>query len=308
MRHALLLLAVSCAARAAEADQRFEDALRLLRQGEVTKAREEFRAAWKGFETTRGESDSRAIEARIFYGQLLANTDQPDAALTVLGPITSGTGRIALCARGAFAVAARQKGQLSRSLKLFREVLRLFPREGPEDFAHISRLQGELATTLDLMKKFKEAEEAAFEAVRVIGQAGGRFQDHRSSALIVLANAQILAGHDGGAALSLAAARAALPPEARREAAILDGSLGMLALRAGRLDEAERYTRASLAALSQLLEPEHSEVSAVTFQLSMVLRRQKRNGEANEALARSRALVSRRPAAVSVWTWQEPPK
>lgn len=305
---ASVLLYLAAAAMVPEQALRlFDESRAQLDRGEVLKARDGFRTAWRMYAAALGEMAPETIEVRIFYGQMLAISDQPDAALTLLGPVSSGNDRVSLVARGAFALALRQKNELKRSAKMLRQILEAFPQETKEDFAHTSRLYGELTTTLDLMKKYKEAEAAAKEGVRLIERSG--YASHRAAALIVLGNTQLLARHLETAEATFHAARRVLDPEQQREAGLLEGSFGMLALERGRFEEAERRTRASLEILTRLLGPDHTEVGSTQLQLSIVLQRQKRKAEARQAEAQSRAIFERqkKPGAVaSIWTWQEP--
>jgi len=310
MRYFFLLFCAFAweAAAADPAEDLFNQSRQWLQEGDLIRARDGFGNAWKQFTKDRGDQDRRTTEARIFYAQLLALTDNPQKAFTVLGSLVQGTSRTSLIARSAFALALRQDGQHKRSVKMLEELVRIFPREDADDLLIVGRLQSELATSYAYLRKYSKSEAAAIEGVRLLDASGERFRIYRPASLIVLGNSQLLAGHNAEAAATLSEARSAVLPTSRREIAILDGSLGVVALRSGRLEEAERRTRASLAVLTELFGPEHSEVAATSQQLVAVLNRQQRKAEAREIEARAREIMNRRntrPTAVSAWSWHD---
>jgi len=310
MRHRFVLLcALTIHAAAADLGwEMFQQSHKLMQRGDLLLAREGFGMAWKQLAKEEGDEDSRSIDARIFYGQLLAMTGDPQKAFTVLGPLAQGSSRTSLVARGAFALALREDGQHKRSAKILEEMVRIFPREDSHDLATAGRLYSELSTSYAYLKKYSKSEAAALEGLRLLDEAGPRFRVYRTASLIVLANSQLLAEHTAEAERTLTEARNSVSPTARREMAMLEGSLGVVALRTGRLEEAERRTRASMALLTELFGPEHTEVAAMSQQLATVLHRQHRKPEAREWEARSRAILNRRatrPAAVSAWGWRD---
>jgi tetratricopeptide (TPR) repeat protein len=306
--HFILLCAIAWQAAAADAgSDLFEQSRRWLQEGELIRARDGFGSAWKLFTKERGNRDQRTIETQIFYGQLLALTDNPQKAYTVLGPICQGTDRTSLVARSAFALALRQDGQHKRSVKMLEELLRIFPRASGDDLSIAGRLQSELGTSYSYLRKYSKSVAAATEGVRLLDAAGPQFRIYRPASLIVLGNSQLLAGQNAEAAVTLNEARNCVLPHARREIALLEGGLAVVALRTGRLEEAERRTRVSLALLTELFGPEHSEVAATSQQLAAVLHRQDRKKEARAIEARAREILNRRntpPTAVSAWGWR----
>ena len=126
--------------------------------GDYLLARDGFGKAWQEFAKTRGEHDALTTETRIFYGQVLTMTGNPDKALTVLGPVSSGNSHNAMVARAAFALALRESGQLEKAPKILKE---------PENLVHLGRIHAELAVCQSYLGHFREAEANAREALRL---------------------------------------------------------------------------------------------------------------------------------------------
>ncbi len=281
-----------------------------LLAGDYLPAREGFANAWQAFEKTHGETDPRTIEARIYYGQVLTMTGDHNRAMSVLGPVSSGDTRTAMIARTSFALALRQAGQMDRSIKLLSELVKVFPATSPENSIHLARMHSELAVCLAFQKRFHPAEDHALESLRLIDAAGSTYAPHRASVDTILGQIYLLAGREKDAYETLTKAFEEARPywqTGHPELAILQGALGMLAYRAGRYDEAETHTRNAMESILRLLGPDHAEVGMVSRQLSMILKKQKRNRESKEYEARARQIFDRTRVApqVSAWSFRE---
>lgn len=167
-----LLLQSFASAGQTEIERQFAAAQVQMLSGGYVGARDNFASVWKEFAATLGESSLVTIEARIFYGQALTMTGKPDEALTILGPISLGNSRTAMIARGSFALALRQSGQMDRAVGLLKELVRIFPNAEPSDLVHLGRLHAELAVCQAYRNRLKEAEAHAFESLKLI-DAGG---------------------------------------------------------------------------------------------------------------------------------------
>jgi tetratricopeptide (TPR) repeat protein len=291
-------------------DRLFTEAENQLLAGDYLPAREGFAKVWHAYEKTYGESDSRTIEARIYYGQVLTMTGDHTKAMSILGPISSGDTRNAMIARTSFALALRQAGQMDRSIKLLSELVKIFPPTSPPNMNHLARMHSELAVCLGYMKRFHSAEDHAVEALRLVDASGFIYVAHRASINTILGQIYMLAGRDKDAYQTLTKALEEARPYWRPghpELAVLQGALGMLAFRAGRYDEAETHTRNAMESIVRLLGPDHSEVGMVSRQLSMILKKQKRNQESKEYEARARHILDRASVAprVSAWSFRE---
>ncbi len=281
-----------------------------LLAGDYVLARDGFAKAWKGLKRQLGDTHPRTLDARIFYGQLLTITGAPEEAMTVLGPISSGNTTKAMIARGSFALALRQTGQLSRATKLLRELVRTFSPVSSDDKIHLARMQSELAVSLTLARRFREAETAAKESLRLLDQSDSPPPVHRAAVYTILGQIYLLSHRDAQAQEALFEAKTTAGPfwdVNHPEMAILEGALGMLAFRAGRYDEAERSTRIALAAIEKLLGPDHGEVGALSRHLSQILKKQKRSQESREWATRARRIVDKANAnqTVSAWSFRE---
>ncbi len=312
-RVAVVCLLVSIAApaqTATELNSLFEQSQNRLLAGDYALARDGFAKAWKGLEKQFGESHPRAIDARIFYGQLLTMTGAQDEALTVLGPISSGDTTKAMIARGSFALALRQTGQLSRATKLLKELVRTFPPVSPDDMIHLARMRSELAVCLTLARRFGEAETSVKEALRLLKESGTPPPVHIAAVYTILGQIYLLSHRDALAQEALLKAKETAGPfwdVNHPELAILEGALGMLAFRAGRYDEAERRVRIALVAMERLLGPDHGEVGALSHHLSVILKKQRRGQESREWALRARRILERASSSqtVSAWSFRE---
>jgi tetratricopeptide (TPR) repeat protein len=292
-------------------DQLFVRAQDQLLAGDYLLARDGFAKVWQEFARTRGENDELTIEARIFYGQVLSMTGDAAKAMTVLGPVAQGESRNAMIARGSFALALRQSGELEKATRILKEVVRSFPAVPPANMVHLGRMYSELAVCLAYSGKYREAEENAREALRLIDTAEHPVPAHRASVNTILGQIYLLAHRDALAYNTLMRALEDAKPYWRSshpELGILQGALGLLAFKAGRYDEAETRTRASIDAVERLLGPDHPEVGVLTRQLALVLKKQKRKEESRQVEARARGILERArggPASVSAWGWRE---
>ena len=304
------LLPLICQGQDESPDRIFQQSLRWFQTGEYLLARDGFARAWKQLEAARGPLDPDAIDARIFYGQILTMTGEAMDAMTVLGPVSNGDSRKAKIARASFALALRQAGQFSRAIGILTALVRSFPPSSPEDLIHLGRMHSELAVCLAYSRHFREAETHAREARRLLDASGQPPMPHHASVDTILGQIFLLSNRDAEAYAMLSKAREEARPfwnENHPELAILEGALGLLAFRMGRYGEAERRTRASLASMEKLLGPGHPEVGAISHQLSLVLKKQKRGDESREWAARSRSILERARVApkVSAWSWRE---
>lgn len=307
------LLILPALTRAAQtAAELFEQSQRWLESGEFVLARDGFARCWKDFEAAHGSESPLTIEARIFYGQLLTMTGRPDQGLNVLAPLVKQPGRLGLIASGSFALALRQSGQPDRAVKLLRETIARFKPETREDYVHMGRFHSELAVSYAYLKRYRESTEHSLHALKLLDEAGGPPRPHRACLLTILGQVQLLSGRDAEAAATLRKAEEAGAPfwnNWHPEMAILQGALGVVAMRRGDYAEAERRTRSSLAAMEKLLGPDHGEVGMITQQLAAILKKQKRKDEARVLEAQARRILSRDPAdatpSVSIWSFQE---
>lgn len=292
-------------------DQLFVRAQNQLLAGDYMLARDNFAQVWKEFERIYGERNELTIEARIFYGQVLSMTGDAEKAMTVLGPVSSGESRNAMIARGSFALALRQSGQLERATKVLREVVRSFPAVSPQNLVHLARMHSELAVCLAYSRHFREAEANAKQALHFIDLAEQPSPVHRASITTILGQVYLLEGRDQLAYQTLSQAMQDAKPFWRAshpELGILQGALGLLAFRAGRYAEAETRTREAIDAVTRLLGPDHTEVGMFSTQLAMILKKQKRKAESKQVEARAREILTRTrsgPASVSAWGWRE---
>lgn len=278
--------------------------------GEYGPALHGFATAWKEFARTRGEADPLTIDARIFHGQLLTMSGHPNDAMTVLGPISQGSSRQAMIARGSFAMALRQAGQLDRATKILKGLIRTFPPGGQGNPVHLGRMHSELAVCLAYTGHLREAETNAREALRLLDQADHPHVSYRVSVNTILGQIYLLGNRNADAHRALVKAKAEAQSywnPRHPELAILEGALGVAAFRAGRHEEAERRTRTALTATEKLLGPGHPEVGAIAQHLALVLKKQKRNDESREWAARARSILerSRVEPKVSAWSWRE---
>ena len=306
----LLLSAIAGAQPSSEVNTVYLESQKQLLAGYYVPARDGFAKAWKGFERELGQTHPSTIDARIFYGQLLAMTGDPEKAVTVLGPISNGNTRSAMIARSCFALALTHMGQLKRATKLLSELVHTFPATSPEDVIHLGRIQSELAVGLAYSRRFREAEAAAGEALRLLKASGAATPLHKASVYTVLGQIYLLSHRDAQAREALLEAKAAIGPlwdVTHPELAILEGALGMIAFRAGRYDEAERRTRLALASMEKLLGPDHGEVGVLSRHLSVILKKQKRSDESKEMAMRARRILDRANAGatVSAWSFRE---
>ena len=281
-----------------------------LLAGDYALARDGFAKAWKELKTQLGDTHPHTLDARIFYGQLLTMTGAPEEAMTVLGPISNGKTRQAMIARGSFALALRQTGPLSRATKLLKELVRTFPAVSSDDQIHLGRMQSELAVCLTLARRFREAETAAKEALRLLDQSDSPPPVHRAAVYTILGQIYLLSHRDAQAQEALLEAKTTAGPfwdVNHPELAILEGARGMLAFRAGRYDEAEGCTRLALAAVERLLGPDHGEVGALSRHLAVILKKQKRNQESREWAMRARRILDKPGTSqtVSAWSFRE---
>lgn len=306
----LLLLPARGALASATTQDLFNEAQTWMAAGEFAKARDGFAVCWKEFEAQRGPGDQATVDARIFHGQLLTMTGRPDLAMNVLGPMLETPGRGGLIASGSFALALRQSGQPDRAIKLLRKSLARFPVEGPEDYIHLGRFHSEISVSLAYLKRYREAEEQARTALRVLDRANLPAAPHRPCLLTILGQVYLLSGRDNEAGPILAEAEQAAKPYWsiwHPEMAILQGAMGILALRQGRLDEAESRTRNSLAAMEKLLGPDHGEVGMIARQLAEILKKQRRKSEARQLETRAREIfrrIDKQADPVSVWSFR----
>jgi tetratricopeptide (TPR) repeat protein len=288
----------------------FTQAQNQLLAGEYLSSRDGFAKVWKAFAKERGENDTLTLEARIFYGQVLTMTGKPQEAMTVLGPVSGGDDRTAMIARGSFALALRQAGQVERAAKLLADLVKIFPHTPNENLIHLGRMQSELAVCLSYMERFREAEAAATEALRLLDNAPDPIPAHRASVNTVLGQIYLLSGRDRDAYRTLLRAREEARPFWRPdhpELGVLEAALGLLDYRAGNYDSAEKRTRIALASVQQLLGPDHSEVAMISTQLALILKKQKRKEESKEMEARARRILDRIRVdpKVSAWGWRE---
>lgn len=311
-----LLLLVPAASRAAAStpEQLFVQSQRWLEEGEFARARDGFAVCWKEFAARHGEGHEATREARIFYGQLLTMTGRADLGLNVLGPMLDEPGRLGQIASGAFALALRQGGQPDQAVRILRKTLAAFVVESPEDYLHVGRFRSEIAVSLAYMRRYREAEAEAKEALLQIDRAGGgsTTRAHHPCLMTILGQIYLLSGRSKEAEHTLRAAEELARPvwnESHPEMAILQGALGMAAFRMGRYEEAERRTRSSLAAMEKLLGPDHSEVGMITTQLAEVLKKLDRKPEAKQLTARAKRILERnRPGqapTVSAWSFRD---
>ena len=306
----LFLPPPALAAAGGATEELFEQSQRWLQAGDFVKARDGFARCWKEFGAARGEEHQLTLDARIFYGQLLTMTGRADLGMNVLGALLDQPGRAGLIASGSFALALRQSGQPGRAVKLLRKNLDRFTVETPEDYIHLGRFHSEISVSLAYLKRYREAEEHARVALRTLDAAHLPPQAHRPCLLTILGQIYLLSGRDQEAAATLAEAEVASRPfwsEWHPENAILQGALGILALRHGRYDEAERRTRLSLAAMERLLGPDHGEVGMIARQLAGIMKKQRRKEEAKQWEARARRIFDRiegQPEPVSAWAFR----
>lgn len=307
-----LLVFLPCLAVAQEqiAARLFSEAQAHLRAGNYQLASEGFARIWKIQTGALGEDNPATIEARIFHGQMLTMTGKPEEAMTVLGPVSHGDSRNAMIARGSFALALRQAGQLDRAVKILRELVRTFPSGTVEDKIQLGRMHSELAVCLAYLGHAAKAEAHALEALRLLDAAGNPVPTHRAAVNIILGQIYLLVGRDAEAHRVLIAARKEAEPfwlPSHPEIGILEGALGMAAYRAGRYEESETLTRRSFESLEKLLGPNHPEVGGLSRQLALVLKKLKRNDESREWEARAHQILDHPRAApkVSVWSWRE---
>ena len=278
--------------------------------GDYLLARDGFGKVWQEFAKTRGEHDALTTEARIFYGQVLTMTGNADKALTVLGPVSSGNSHNAMVARAAFALALRESGQLEKATKILKELARSFPPTSPENLVHLGRIHAELAVCQSYLGHFREAEANAREALRLHEISGHPVPGHHAAILAILGQIYLLHGRNAEAYATLTRAREESRPlwrSSHPELAIVEGSLGVLAYRAGRYDEAETRTREALVSMEKLLGPDHPEVGAISRQMALVLKKRKRHEESKDMDARARQILdrSRHEPRISAWSWRE---
>ena len=133
---------------------------------------------------------------------------------------------------------------------------------------------------------------------------------HRAAIYIVLGQIYLLANKDSEARATLEKAQRAVPPGWRTdhpELGILDGALGVLAMRERRWLEAEACLRRAFDSLEALFGPGNREAGMVLKQLAIALKHQKRKDESRQALARAREMldVTSFKLRVSAWSFRE---
>ena len=312
VRLAVVFLLIFTSAHSADIDpdSLFIEAGQQLQRGDYALARDNYGSIWRQWAKTRGETDPLTLDARIFFGQMLTMTGNPGEALDVLGPISSGSTRQALIARGSFALALRQSGNVARAATMLAALIEEFPRTPAENDVHRGRLHAEYAACLAHLGKTREAEQSARESVRLVERAGLLGAEHLPAVRIILGQVHLLAGRDEEAARTLREAVANADPAWRAshpEAGIVDGALGILALRRGRYAEAETFLRHALAAFERMLGLDHAEVGMIASQLAEAVKKQKRKEESRAWEARARRIVEsqRAIAKVSAWSWRK---
>jgi len=89
------------------------------------------------------------------------------------------------------------------------------------------------------------------------------------------------------------------------EHATLNGALGVLAMRRGQWEEAEKLTRLAVEGLECTLGPDHAETAKATERLAQIVKKRGRKDEARTLSARAREALRRLAAGsavVSAWS------